>query len=113
MDKKCEMCGKMMHDVRKDRRFCGECMTERRAMYQETYRTNRALGKKANAGTKARESCNPSVENCMKCEVPVEYCIGGTKKSKFLKITADEKKAIKDANLREDVTTVDAIHEAL
>lgn len=38
MTKPCEACGKMMVDVKGDRRFCGGCLQARRKAYQRAYR---------------------------------------------------------------------------
>ena len=37
MTKPCEVCGKLMVDVRRNRRFCGACMQQRRKAYQRAY----------------------------------------------------------------------------
>lgn len=121
MDKKCETCGKMMLNVRRDRRFCGECAIKRKKEQKRKY-SELQKAERQRKKCKFEKECSPSVRNCINCKMPAKYCTGGSNshkcndgkmRKKFEKVTSDEKAAIKDAKITENAMTVDMLHDAL
>lgn len=99
--RKCQICGALMENVRRNRKFCAVCAPKQRKKQQEEWRK-----KQSAAVGKIEPECDPSVQNCLNCTR--KKCTG----AKGGRIKPDEKQAIIQQHLSKNCCTADMLSES-
>ncbi len=100
--KKCEICGALMENVRRDRKFCTNCAPKQRKKRREEWREKHSA-----AAKNTEQECDPSVQNCLHCTR--KKCNG----AKGGRVKPDEKQAIIQQHLSKNCCTADMLRESL